>query len=173
MRGATRATCVSIAAQRSRSAAASFAPSRARDAASSASALPTSSLRERRELVGRRRVGSASTPGQRRISATVQRRRAGRVPLHVGRGLRDLLDALDGDRERRRAGGGPVERNPAFDLAALQFGRDALAQRGFEPAQLVGQADREVEVAVIDGAQLDRRARRRADPRQLPRSRSC
>jgi hypothetical protein len=48
-----------------------------------------------------------------------------------------------------------VERYPAIDLAPLELRDEDLAQRGVEPAQLVGQAELEVEVAMVDRAQLD------------------
>ena len=78
------------------------------------------------------------------------------MPLYVGCGPRDLLDALERDGDRRGAGGSPRERNPAFDLASLEFPGDSLAERGFLPAQLIGKPDGEVEVAMIDAAELDR-----------------
>ena len=86
-------------------------------------------------------VGSASTPGQRRISVTDSGAALGSMPLHVGGRLRKVMPPARVDRERGGAGRRPIQRNPAFDLAALQFGADPLAQRGFETAQLVGQAN--------------------------------
>ena len=58
--------------------------------------------------------------------------------LHLARRGRKLLDARRIDGERRGTGRGAIERDPAFDLAALQFRGNALAQRGFEAAQFVG-----------------------------------
>ena len=58
---------------------------------------------------------------------------------------------------------GSRQRDAAFDLAALLGGGEPLAQRRLERPQLVGQLDRDVEVAVIDRAQLDSKR----DARQL------
>ena len=90
MRGATRATCTSIAAQRSSSAAASLAPSRVRDAASSDERLADELVHERGERFGReRRLGEHAGPAQ--DFGDRQRRGAGSMPLHVGCGLREVL----------------------------------------------------------------------------------
>ena len=154
MRGATRAICASIAAQRSSRVAAILAPSRARDPASSDERAAYLLVHERRERVGCQcRLRQHSRPSQDLRNA--ERCRARRVPLHVGGGLRDLFDALRRDGKRRRTRRSPGERDPAFDLAAPEFRRDALAQRGFLAADLVGKADREVEVAMIDAAEVD------------------
>ena len=45
--------------------------------------------------------------------------------------------------------------HPEVDLAALEFAAEALAQPGFQSAQLVGQPELEIEVTMIDRADLD------------------
>ena len=45
--------------------------------------------------------------------------------------------------------------HPQLDLAAPHGGGDGIAQRRFEAAQLVGQAQRKIEEAAVDGTQLD------------------
>ena len=76
---------------------------------------------------------------------------------------------LGARRSRRRAA--PV--SAQLDLAALEARREQFAQRRLEAAQLVGQAQREVEKAAVDRADLDRRARRRRRLRGRARDASC
>ena len=56
-----------------------------------------------------------------------KRRCTRNLPLHVDSGLRKVTDALRGHRKHRGSRGCPIERNPAFDLAALQIRCQALA----------------------------------------------
>ncbi len=77
------------------------------------------------------------------------------MPLHVGRSVAQLRDALGVDRQRGRTRRSARERYPAVDLAALQFRTQQLSDRAFQPAQLVREAQLEVEVAVVDRPQLD------------------
>ncbi len=85
-------------------------------------------------------------------------RKGPRVPDdlgHCGRRLREFAGTRQIHGETRRIGRRTGERNPAFDLAALQFRENSLPQRGFEPAQFVRQTNLEVEEPVVDGTQFD------------------
>jgi hypothetical protein len=61
---------------------------------------------------------------------------------------------------------GSEQRDAAFDLAALLRARQPFPQRRLERAQLIRHLDGDVEVAVIDRAQLDSKR----DARHLGRS---
>ncbi|CFN67973.1 Uncharacterised protein [Bordetella pertussis] len=53
-------------------------------------------------------------------------------------------------------GGGAGIRHAHFDLAARQLGGQQFAQRRLDVAQLVGQAEIQVEITAVDAAQLER-----------------
>jgi len=69
------------------------------------------------------------------------------------REVRELL----GSRLGNRALGSAGRRHPQLDLAALESRRQQRAQRWLEAAELVGKAQRDVEKAAVDRADLDRR----------------
>jgi hypothetical protein len=57
--------------------------------------------------------------------------------------------------EAHRADIGSIERDAALDLAAPERRDELFAQRCLERAQLVGEPHLEIEITVVDGAQLD------------------
>ena len=57
------------------------------------------------------------------------------------------VDALAAGRQRIR--------DATFDFAAVQARREYLAQRRLDAAELVGHAELHVQIAVVDGLQLD------------------
>ena len=61
--------------------------------------------------------------------------------------------SVDGNAPNALCGAG--ERNPAFELAALLSGGKTLAELGLQDSQLLRQLEGDVEVAVVDRAQLD------------------
>ena len=122
--------------------AASLAPSRARAAASSASACVDERRARVAASVSGATVGSASTPGQRRISLTDSGAAPGTAARHVGggRGQLPIARGVDGERRARLA----AVRSRATRHSTLpRFSArgERLAQRGLERAQLVGQLD--------------------------------
>ena len=132
----------------------SLSPSRAREAASSERASLTSPCTRAASASGGRAV-STTTPGQRRISATVSGAASG-TSRRISAALRARSATRWGSTASVPAPSRRADRDPAFDLPALQLGGDAFAQRGLEHAELVREAQDEVEVAVVDGAELDR-----------------
>jgi hypothetical protein len=90
-----------------------------------------------------------------------QRRGARQPRLHRVLELPQPVQLFGGDRGQRVAGlarGGDAQ----LDLAAPHLGADQLAQRRLGAAQLVGQAQREIQETAVDRAQLDPDARPRA-----------
>ena len=65
-----------------------------------------------------------------------------------------LLQHFQVEIDRFLRGGQRVKTDPAFDLAAIELAHDLFAQAGFERAQFIRQAELQIEIAVIDGAQL-------------------
>jgi hypothetical protein len=59
------------------------------------------------------------------------------------------------DSELGRAGRGTIQRDPAVHLAAFQLEGKHISNRRFDCTQLVRQADLEIEIAMVDRAQLD------------------
>ena len=90
--------------------------------------------------------GSASTPGQRRISPTDSGTAPGALLATSAAACASCRDAREIHGEAGGAGRRTAERDAALDLAALQLGEDPLAQRRFEAAQLVGEPKLEVEI---------------------------
>ena len=116
-------------------------------------------FRERRvarraHLVERHRFGAQHAgPAQ-----NVRRREAGDAGPRKAQlfGQRaQLLQHLDVELGGFLRGRQRVEPDPAFDLAALKLADHDLAQPGFERAQLFGQAELQIEIAMVDRPQFD------------------
>ena len=73
------------------------------------------------------------------------------LALQASRLLQHLLVDPEGLARSRRSG----ERNPAFDLAARDLRDQGLAQHRLNRAQVVGQPELDVEIAVVDRAHLE------------------
>ena len=71
-----------------------------------------------------------------------------------------LLQHLVVEFERLRRVRQRIEADAALDLAALQAGDDQLPQARLERAQFLGQAELQIEIAVVDRAQFDVECRR-------------
>ena len=147
MRGATVATRCSIEATRSSRRFFSFSPSRARDAELGVAVVADGFVERdgvRAEHAGPAqdvRGSEAGHAGPRRVQLFAQCAQLLQQPaVEVGR-LRCV---------RQRS-----EADAALDLAALQARDNQLAQAGLERPQFLGQAELQIEIAVIDRAQLD------------------
>ena len=83
-----------------------------------------------------------------------QRRGLRHLPRHVRGGRGQGRHPARVDREARGAGRGPVEAEPQLHLAPPELAGELLAERRLERSELVGEPEREVEVAVVDAAEL-------------------
>ena len=168
--GATFSTRARIARTRSTMPAASFAPSRLRAANSSSSA--------RRQSAARRAAQRFVVAFRRRARRASAARRPGSAARHRERPASRLRQAAAGARSASafRRGARAValgERDAAVDFAARDARRDQLAQHRLERAQLVGDAELQVEEARVDRAQLEAQRAAGRIGRRLRRSRSC
>ena len=119
-------------------------------------------------------VGSARTPGQRRISLTESGAAPGtaRVTSAAAAASWPMRAGVDGQPVAglRR----PVERDPALDLAALAAAPASVSRSaGSTVRSSSGSLSDEVEIAMVDRAQLDRERDARQFGGRPPQSRSC
>ena len=100
-------------------------------------------------------AGSSSTPGQRSTSCAVSGLRLAETRARTrssSERSRSSAPATIVSADRAALVGADLQR--AIDLAALDRGRDELAAFGLDGAQLVGQAEAELQEPVIDAANL-------------------
>ena len=130
------------------------APSRARASLRSAAV----SRSKRRRFGGQRRdvaLGLADHAGPaQHVERIDGARRAAGHPVHLGRAREQCSTSGSVEFERGDRGRRAAQVDARVDLAAAKQAAEDLARVAFESAQIFGQAQRQLEVAVIDGAQL-------------------
>ena len=100
-----------------------------------------------------RGIGQHARPTQNFVDS--QWRRSWGVTDHVGRRRSQLADATGVDGQRCVANACTVQRHAALDFAAFHRGRQLFAQDRLNGAQFVRQLDGQVEITVVDRAQID------------------
>jgi hypothetical protein len=142
-----------MAAQRSSSNCLSFSPSRARGGElgehDREQVLAARLQFLQRQGLGGEHARPAQRVGRGQLGGTGQQR-----PHFRSQGfelLQHLLVDPEGLARSRRSG----KRDPAFDLAARDLRDQGLAQHRLDRAQVVGQPELDVEIAVVDRAHLE------------------